>query len=205
MVDSQRAYPLPQGMEGARDGMFNLLDRPCHVAVEIGSFLGWWARRFLLATPEATLYCVDPWGEGCRVTPPGSNEELVGDGVYREWRLNTEEFRERCVALRGTSEEWSSKFNGEIDFLFVDGVHKVPAVLADLRGWVPKVRRGGLIVGHDWRIPRVRRGVKKYWMDEGLRRQDGAKLPNAARSLYWGVFTSFGDSAKSMCYWWKKT
>lgn len=36
-----------------------------------------------------------------------------------------------------------------VDFVFVDGDHSRTGVLADLGAWVPKVRPGGLIAGHD--------------------------------------------------------
>ena len=35
------------------------------------------------------------------------------------------------------------------DFVFIDGGHSMKQVLADLDSWVPKVRPGGLVAGHD--------------------------------------------------------
>ncbi len=39
-----------------------------------------------------------------------------------------------------------------LDFVYIDGNHTQEAVTADLEAWVPKVRRGGLVAGHDYRI-----------------------------------------------------
>jgi hypothetical protein len=51
-----------------------------------------------------------------------------------------------------------------IDFLFVDGNHSTKQVYCDLVNWVPLVRLGGLIVGHDVDKPKVRKAVDKYWL-----------------------------------------
>ena len=34
--------------------------------------------------------------------------------------------------------------------VFIDADHSEDAVLNDLRAWIPKVKRGGLITGHDY-------------------------------------------------------
>jgi hypothetical protein len=48
---------------------------------------------------------------------------------------------------------------GEIDFLFVDGDHRTPAVRADCELWLPRVRQVALL--HDWGQGRVQQGVKE--------------------------------------------
>ncbi len=41
-------------------------------------------------------------------------------------------------------DDWS------LDVLFIDGDHKYAAVVADLAAWGPKMKRGGLMCGHDF-------------------------------------------------------
>ncbi len=38
----------------------------------------------------------------------------------------------------------------EIDFLFIDGDHSTAAALADYAAWAPRVRKGGMVVFHDY-------------------------------------------------------
>jgi hypothetical protein len=38
-----------------------------------------------------------------------------------------------------------------LDFVYIDGNHSLPYVIADLAAWVPKVRPGGIVSGHDFR------------------------------------------------------
>jgi cephalosporin hydroxylase len=39
-----------------------------------------------------------------------------------------------------------------LDFVYIDGNHGYEAVLDDLAAWSPKVRTGGFISGHDYRV-----------------------------------------------------
>ena len=54
---------------------------------------------------------------------------------------------------------------GELDFVFIDGEHGYEAAKADVEAWWPKVRSGGLLVGHDYdrhRFPGVCRAVDEF-------------------------------------------
>lgn len=53
--------------------------------------------------------------------------------------------------------------DASLDFVFIDADHSFDAVMADIRAWLPKVREGGFITGHDydrWRFPDVVRAVR---------------------------------------------
>jgi predicted O-methyltransferase YrrM len=53
--------------------------------------------------------------------------------------------------LGGYSDEVAKLFEDEsIDVVFIDGDHSESWVLRDLSAWVPKVKPGGLIAGHDY-------------------------------------------------------
>jgi predicted O-methyltransferase YrrM len=49
--------------------------------------------------------------------------------------------------------------DGHFDFVYIDGDHSEAAVIADLMAWGPKVRKGGVLSGHDWNLPEVRSAV----------------------------------------------
>ena len=50
------------------------------------------------------------------------------------------------------------------DAIFLDGDHRAPGVRADLEAWLPKLKPGGLMCGHDIDDPGVRAGLqgRKY-------------------------------------------
>lgn len=64
-----------------------------------------------------------------------------------------------CTLLRNTSDEAASIVPDEIDFVFIDGDHRYKAVMSDLKNYVPKIKSGGLLTGHDWTCVRSEFGV----------------------------------------------
>ncbi len=55
------------------------------------------------------------------------------------------------VSYRMTSFAASLQFeNASLDLVFIDTPHDYPTVIADLRAWLPKVKPGGIIAGHDY-------------------------------------------------------
>lgn len=57
----------------------------------------------------------------------------------------------RVKVLEGNS--WNmAQFveDGSLDFVFIDASHDYASVTKDIAAWVPKVRIGGLISGHDY-------------------------------------------------------
>ena len=47
--------------------------------------------------------------------------------------------------------EAASRFDdASLDFVFIDAAHEKDAVLADIKAWLPKVKKGGVIAGHDY-------------------------------------------------------
>lgn len=65
--------------------------------------------------------------------------------------------------------------NGSRDVVFIDGAHNEKAVVEDIEVWQPKVRKGGILCGHD----RGNRGVPK-----ALKKMLG-KWKEGAGSIWW--------------------
>lgn len=56
--------------------------------------------------------------------------------------------------------------DGSKDFVFIDGSHEYPAVLADIRLWRHKVKGGGWLAGHDLKVDGVRMAVDREFGSE---------------------------------------
>jgi hypothetical protein len=55
--------------------------------------------------------------------------------------------------LRGTSHNVSKGIpNNILDFVYIDACHQYEFVFADIVSWYPKVKKGGIIGGHDYGI-----------------------------------------------------
>ena len=53
------------------------------------------------------------------------------------------------VLITGESVEVAARDFPPLDFVFLDASHDPDSVAADIRAWLPKVKPGGIIGGHD--------------------------------------------------------
>jgi hypothetical protein len=158
-------FPVPDGAESIRDPMFDWVRNPCNVIVELGTFAGWWAYRCLTQIPGAHLYCVDRFFRPGGWWSSKSKRRIDGEEIEREWSHRLKKFSDRVTLVRGDTHD--VPFDREIDFLFIDAAHNTHECLLDLERWVPKVSSGGLIVGHDIALPKVKRAADRFFRDKG--------------------------------------
>lgn len=74
---------------------------------------------------------------------------------------------DRVEFVQGYSDECAKRFDDEsLDLIFIDADHSEGWVLRDLAAWVPKVKPGGVLAGHDYdspRYPGVKRAVDAFF------------------------------------------
>jgi hypothetical protein len=116
--------------------------------VEVGSFKGKFART-ILEKWEGVLYMVDPWYE-LEDYNDMSNIGLNQD-AYLEAMRSINDFRDRAYMLRCLSKQAVDLFPDEsLDFVYIDGNHEYSYVVQDIKLWYPKVKKGGIVAGHDY-------------------------------------------------------
>lgn len=49
-----------------------------------------------------------------------------------------------------------------LDFVYIDATHSYDALTEDLNAWYPKVKKSGLVAGHDWNYDFVKRAVNDF-------------------------------------------
>lgn len=117
------------------------------VGAEIGVERGRFSKVLCKANPGLTLLCVDPWE-----AYPGYRDHVGQDrleGFYEETRARLRPFG--CIIRRAFSLEAAEDVaDGSLDFVYLDANHSRPHVEADIEAWVPKVRVGGVVAGHDY-------------------------------------------------------
>ena len=60
--------------------------------------------------------------------------------------------RTKCEIIKGYSTEVAKTIPDEsLDWVFIDADHRYESTKADLEAWFPKVRKGGVISGHDYK------------------------------------------------------
>jgi hypothetical protein len=50
--------------------------------------------------------------------------------------------------------------DGYFDFVFIDADHTFNGCLRDIEDWYPKVKKGGVLLGDDYRVAKLRTGVE---------------------------------------------
>ncbi|NLI80861.1 MAG: class I SAM-dependent methyltransferase [Deltaproteobacteria bacterium] len=116
------------------------------ILVEVGSYLGasacFLAAGALEVEGGARLHCVDTW-----------RNHAMSEGVrdtWREFQRNTQIYSSQIVVHRGLSTEVAKCFPGEIQLLFLDGDHSYEGCRNDVVAWLPHLKKGGLLVMHDY-------------------------------------------------------
>jgi predicted O-methyltransferase YrrM len=112
-------------------------------AVELGSYMGRSAKVMLDANPKLHLWCVDLF-------------MVAGTMECCQHFLNYYIKSGACELIKGDSERAAGMLPhmaGKLDFVFVDDGHATEDVKRDIRCFLPLVRPGGLLCGHDFEMP----------------------------------------------------
>jgi len=135
--------------------------------VEIGSWKGkssaFMAVEIANSNKNIEFYCVDTW--------EGSVEHQDRDdlkSLYDTFNQNMMPLKDYHIPLRMTSLEAVKTFEDKsLDFVFIDASHEYEDVKKDIIAWLPKVKQGGIIAGHDYYLngtdffPGVKRAVNE--------------------------------------------
>lgn len=102
------------------------------------------------------VYGVDPWDahtDEDEFRPIISIDGKYGrtvDGVYQLAKERTEKYP-NCHLMKMTSNDALEQFpDRSLDFVYIDGNHSFGYVAMDLMKWCRKVKKGGIIAGHDY-------------------------------------------------------
>ena len=129
------------------------------VFVEVGVFKGnsisYLADK--LRHKEAMVFAVDLWED---TTQYKDNPELMEDvkilSLLYNKQLTKTNTRHLISDIKSESSEAAHVFQDDsVDFVFLDANHDHDWVKRDILAWLPKVRKGGIIAGHDATRPEV--------------------------------------------------
>jgi len=119
---------------------------------EVGSWLGNGSTRAILQTlvdiPNTRLTCVDTW----QGSPGVRDHELLTReyDAIATFRHNVRYYRKRVDMLVADSVTAANMLaDAHFDLVFLDADHRYHAIAADIKAWRRKVKRGGILCGHD--------------------------------------------------------
>jgi predicted O-methyltransferase YrrM len=136
------------------------------VLVEVGSYLGASAiamcKHIKASGKHLRFVCVDHF----RGSADEIHQNLAAHcgGSYRklfEANLDKHGVQNMVEVIEGDSAGSADLFRDRtVDFVFIDAEHTTEAVKRDVNAWLPKVKPGGTLAGHDWNWATVRDGVR---------------------------------------------
>ena len=144
-----------------RPALEQLKNRHDLVGVEIGVLYGLNAFDFLENLDIKKAYLIDPY-TAC--------SPIKLEKVEKEAHERLGPYKNKIEWIRLPSSEAINNFDDEsLDFVYIDGVHRYAFVSQDINSYYLKVKKGGLVSGHDYDhnewtavIPAVDDYVKKH-------------------------------------------
>jgi len=114
---------------------------------EIGVDEGRYAEILCKLVDGLTLYCIDSWANKTGKV----KERIKRNKAFDKARTRLEKYDARII--NRTSKEASNQFeDGSLDFVFIDANHDYLHVKEDIQLWAKKVRKGGIVSGHDYYV-----------------------------------------------------
>ena len=113
------------------------------------------------------MYGIDPWMDSednihRKVISVEGKYGRTAEGIYELAKIRLAKYP-NCTLIRKDSVEASKDFpKRSLDFVYIDGNHLFGYVAMDLMKWSRKVRRGGIIAGHDYWFPKDWRAGRTY-------------------------------------------
>ncbi len=119
--------------------------------VEVGCFSGVSSELFALHCDE--IYCVDRWIGYAEI-----DNERVLEAERRFDEMSRNHYN--IFKVKASSEEASQICeNKSVDGVYIDASHDYINKKKDIQLWLPKIKSGGFIAGHDIDCGRVRKAV----------------------------------------------
>ena len=107
--------------------------------------------------------CIDIWTGAGVEGEYDADASVIQQTLYDEFLNNMKPVEGLYTPIK----EWSDKAaalyaDASLDFVFIDAGHTYENASADIRAWLPKVKPGGHIAGHDYgSAPGVNRAVNE--------------------------------------------
>ena len=142
------------GTKGLSDLINTLGDNSNKTMIEIGSFVG--ESTVMFAKSFKEVIAIDPFLEGYDEKDPTSHL-FDFKNVYQTYLDRTGD-HQNIRTIVSTSIDALADLKGNLyDFVYIDGLHTYDGVKTDIQNYLPLIKPGGVIGGHDYtnKIPHL--------------------------------------------------
>ena len=149
-IDMKKVVMRDQNQtEGLLDLINELGDVSNKTMIEIGSFIG--ESTIIFARHFKHVIAVDPFLSGYDPKDPTSNFNF--EDVFQEFKNTIEEQKQKITVYKMMSDDAVKLLKEQYDFVYIDGLHTYDGVKEDIKNYLPLVKEGGVIGGHDYGTP----------------------------------------------------
>lgn len=153
--------------------MVKQLDNNSHI-VEVGSWKGkssvFMAVEIINSGKNIKFDCVDTW-LGSKDGLTANHRAVLNNTLYDIFLSNIEPVKHIINPIRMTSVEASQLYQDcSLDFVFIDAGHSYASVKQDIESWLPKLKHGSILAGHDYNNgwPGVNRAVNEKFKKHNI-------------------------------------
>lgn len=134
-----------------------------HLNYNKGAEIGVWQGDFaktILSNWSGHLTLVDPWKHLDDYIDSSNVSNESHEINYNKTIEKLNEFSNRYSIIRDLSVNAVKLFNDEyFDFVYIDANHSYESCYEDISLWIKKIKKGGLICGHDYTNKHTRHTV----------------------------------------------
>ena len=158
--------------------------------VEVGSWLGksasYMAVEIINSKKEIAFDCVDVWKYWDGQDELRQGEEEFGN-LYLNFLENTKPVKHIVNPIQLLSAEAAGLYKDEsLDFIFIDAAHDYENVKKDISAWYPKLKKDGVIAGHDFTTaPGVKKAVREFFGDKARKTHKRCRCWLVAEEKEW--------------------
>lgn len=117
------------------------------MGAEIGVADGRYSEILCKTIPNLKLYAIDPWAK----YDGNWRSDKYQDKAFEKAKKRLKKYKALLVRSTGVH-AYANITNPKpfLDFVFIDGAHDYDNVMLDIILWSRKVRKGGIVAGHDY-------------------------------------------------------
>ena len=133
-----------RGNAGTRNDLAKIMgESGFKTGAEIEVCEGLYSEILCSSIPDLKLLCVDPW---CAYDNISANfaKKRYDDAIERLGKYNVEFIKKTSM------EAVKDVPNESLDFVYIDGNHDFNYVVMDIIEWGKRIKKGGIIAGHDY-------------------------------------------------------
>lgn len=148
----KRMSIVPEQPDNMTDGLEQFIAdyiTPEMTGVEIGCFEG--VSTELFAKACGKLFAVDPYdNENVEFNNWLETKGTTIQEVFEKFKERIAQYPNVVFMQDYSQDNHRAHLDESLDFVYIDGAHDYLSVIRDIENFLPKIKSGGIIAGHDW-------------------------------------------------------